>query len=291
MKPYLEKVTPQVNCSFNVKLYILPYINTPWHYHPELEITFILKSTGRRIVGDSVEQFSSGDMVLSGSNLPHVWINEKKYYQKDSKEQARVLVVHFKKDCFGTMFFNIPEAAAIEKLFIKSHRGLKIIGSTRENIAENLLQLQSTKGFPRVIQFFTILHKISQSSDYEFLASECFWQKYPITTDARMSAIIEYITQHFTEPITLSQISSIAGMTQNSFCRYFKTLTKKTFCEFLNDLRIRYACKLLQTDNISVTKAAFECGYNNLSHFNRQFKLITGQTPSNFQRLIGNYSH
>ena len=285
MNPHFEKITSQINYSFNVNLYTVPYIETPWHYHPESEITFILQGAGTRIVGDSVEQFSSGDLVLSGPNLPHVWINEKKYFQKDSKEQVKVLVVHFKKDCFGKTFSNIPEVADIEKSLIKSQRGLKIKGSVRELIADDLIQLVSLKGFLRLMRFLEILHKISQSQEVEFLASECFLEKYPVVTDARMSSVIEYITQHFTEPITLSQISSIAGMTPNSFCRYFKTMTKKTFCGFLNELRIKYACKLLQADNISVTNAAFECGYNNLSHFNRQFKLTTGQTPRNFQRL------
>ena len=194
MKPLLEKVTPQANCSFNAKIDILKFIDSPWHYHPEFELTYIIKSTGRRIIGDSIESFKAGDMVLSGPNLPHVWLNDKKYYQKKSKQKAEVFVLHFNNEWFYPAFFDIPEASAINNLLTKSERGLKIKEPLRMKIIDDLFKIKDSKGFDRVINFLTILNKISQSNEYEYLASETFWQIFPFPTNIKMSKIIQYIS-------------------------------------------------------------------------------------------------
>lgn len=284
MKPILEKLTLEPKYSFVVQSDHLPYYPTPWHYHPEYELVLVVKSTGQRIVGDNIENFSDGDMVLIGPNLPHVYNNDSQYYEGRKELVAEAIVIHFTEASLGKSFFDLPEMTFIKRLFKKAHRGLKIMGETKEEIAHIMHEMLSTNGPSRIIGLVTILEKLAASSEYRLLSSPGFSPKNNSPGAERITRVHEYIMMNFKKDISLEDVAEIANMVPNSFCRLFKSRTRKTFSTFLNEIRIGYACKLISEDKQSIAEICFSSGFNNLSNFNRQFKRIMQKSPLQYRK-------
>lgn len=260
-----------------------PYRHNPWHFHPELEITFIYQGRGVLFVGDKVLDYDKNDLILMGSNLPHEW-------RSDIKESpdffSRSLAVHFKRDFPGADFYKIPEANAINHLLQQSARGIKVTDqSTKETVKEKLMFLLHAKGIERVNTLFSILNCITLSPKNELLASQSFVNSIEEGQNARMNKIYRYVMANFKNEISVDQLAGEMSMTTTSFCRFFKQRTTKSFVQFVNEIRIGYACKLLHEGNYNIAQIAFECGFGNLSNFNKQFKKIKHNTPSQYVRM------
>ena len=286
MKPRQEKLILELIYSFVVQTDVYPYYPTPWHYHPEYELVLVVKSTGQRTVGDSVERFSDGDLVLMGPNLPHAYQNDPVYYQKNSKLTAEAIVIHFKEDFLGTDFFNLPEMMYVRQLFDKSKLGLKILGDTRDKISDMMQEMQASSGHRRIILLLTILETLSVSNEIQSLANSGFVQQSAVSTNDRLAKVHEYIMENFKKDISLVDAAKVANMSVPSFCRFFKAGTRKGFSTFLNEVRIGYARKLLLEDRYNIAQNCYESGFKNMSNFNRQFKKYTGESPSHYKQRV-----
>ncbi|MEQ6120183.1 AraC family transcriptional regulator [Reichenbachiella sp. MALMAid0571] len=284
MKPILEKLTLEPKFSFVVLKDVLPYYLTPWHYHPEYELVLVVKSTGQRIVGDKIENFTDGDLVLMGPNLPHVYNNDSQYYEGNDDLKAEAIVIHFTEDSLGNGFFDLPEMALVKQLLKTSERGMKIEGKTREIVESKMHSILSKKGSSRIIELLSILDILSATKEYRLLASPGFMMKNNTSGTERITKVHEYIMMNFKKDITLDEVAGIANMVPNSFCRLFKSCTRKTFSSFLNEIRIGYACKLISEERQNIAEICYSSGFNNLSNFNRQFKKITQKSPLQYKR-------
>ena len=284
MKPILEKLTLEPKFSFVVLKDELPYYPTPWHYHPEYELVLVVKSTGQRIVGDKIENFSDGDLVLMGPDLPHVYNNDSQYYEGNDKLKAEAIVIHFTEDSLGKNFFDLPEMTQVKQLLNTAERGIKIEGKTREIVAVKMHSILSKKGSARIIELLSILEILSTTKECRMLASTGFMMKNNTSGTERITKVHEYIMLNFKKDITLEEVAGIANMAPNSFCRLFKSCTRKTFSSFLNEIRIGYACKLISQDRQNIAEICYASGFNNLSNFNRQFKRITHKSPMQYKR-------
>lgn len=279
MKPVLEKLTLEPKYSFVVLHDTLSYYPTPWHYHPEYELVLVVKSTGQRIIGDNIENFVAGDLALIGPNLPHVYNNDSQYFEGREDLNAEAIVIHFTEESLGKGFFELPEMTLIKQLFRKSQCGLKIEGKTSKEIAAKMHNMLTSSGSARIIELLSILEILSLSSEYRLLSSPGFTLKNNSSGAERITKVHEYILRNFKKDISLEEVAGIANMAPNSFCRLFKSCTRKTFSTFLNEIRIGYACKLISEGNQNVAEICYSSGYNNLSNFNRQFKKITQKSP------------
>ena len=287
MKLLLEKLTLEPKYSFVLQKDVYPYYPTPWHYHPEYELVLVVKSTGQRIVGDHVENFSDGDLVFMGPNLPHVYNNDSIYYEGHEDLKAEAIVIHFKEDFLGKYFFKVPEMMPVLKLFERSQCGMKITGKTRETVAGKMHKMLEMKGPSRLIHLLSALEILASSEEYSLLASPGFVNKYNTSGTERMTKVYDYIMNRFKEDVRLEEVAVIANMTGPAFCRFFKTCTRKNFSRFLNEIRIGFACKLLQEGRFSIAEICYESGFNNLSNFNRQFKKIMKKSPLEYRKEQG----
>jgi AraC-like DNA-binding protein len=278
MSLLLEEIQIKSEHSFRSKIDVLPHIQVPWHYHPELELIYIEKSKGTLIVGDCVDTFNDGDLIFIGPNTPHVMQNEEAYYQKNPDLKAIAWVVHFKEDSFGKEFFLIPEMQQIRKFLANSFQGVRINGATKNKIIDHLQQLHSSDKSLRVIILLQILQILANSQELEFLATKGFVESFR-QKDEKLLRIYEYVSNNFHQKIELEMAAKIANMSKTAFCRFFKNKTQKTFSEFLNEIRINYAKKLLAEGKLTVSQIAYECGFNSPSYFNKQFKAFTGKSP------------
>jgi AraC-like DNA-binding protein len=286
MKPRHEKLILEPMYSFVVQKDVYPYYPTPWHYHPEYELVLVIKSTGQRTVGDYTEQFSDGDLVFIGPNLPHSYQNDSVYYQKNSVLTAEAIVIHFKEDFLGKEFFDLPEMIYVNQLFDKAKFGLKILGDTRQQISDIMLEMQALNGHKRFIQLLTILEILSVSKEVQLLANSGFVQESTVSDNDRLAKVHEYIMKNFKNDISLVDVAKVANMSVPSFCRFFKACTRKGFSNFLNGIRVGYACKLLLEDRYNISQNCYESGFNNMSNFNRQFKKFMGESPSQYKQRV-----
>lgn len=285
MKALFEKVMFNEQSSLLVRRFELLYFDAPWHYHPEYELTYIVKSHGRRFVGDHVEPFQAGDLVLVGPDLPHFWRNDDEFYQPDSPYPAESIVVQFPASFTERGLASIPEAAMVRELLERARYGLRFSLEMSQTVADRMEQLPQQTGLTQLLSLLAILNELATDQNAQLLASDGYQLAPGAAETERMKRVLEFVLRHFREEVRVEQIASIAGMAPAAFCRYFKNRTRKTFIEYLNELRIGHARKLLTNVDMSIGQVGLECGYNNNSHFHRQFKLSTGMTPFQYQAL------
>jgi AraC-like DNA-binding protein len=283
MKPQLLKIPRQPLSSFSVRQDTVPYINNKWHYHIEAELIYFKKGNGTQFIGDHIQNFNDGDLVLIGSNLPHYWRFDTVYFKNESQIQADVIVAHFREDFWGGEFLNLPENKAIRSVFEKAKRGISIQGETREMIAGLLEQMLHTEGSRRLMLLVEALTLISESQIVP-LASIGFDHDYKEAENDRINAIYEYTMANFRRHIPTEEIAAIANISPHSFCRYFKSRTRKTYSQFINEIKVGHICKLLIEDKISIKQICFESGFRNFASFHKYFKQVTGKTPLQYQK-------
>jgi len=279
MKPHLLKIHLQPDQSFSVRHDVVSHFYNKWHHHPELELVYIIKGSGRQFIGDHVHHFKSGDMILLGADLPHYWRSEDSYFAPDSQQKCEAIVVHFTANFLGDTFFNLPENKAIARLLQKAQQAVRIKNDTQKHVSQLLEKLVAAKNSSRIILLLQILEVIANSKDTKTICSKGLEFHYNPREVDRLNAIYQYVLQNFSSEITLEQVAKVAHISPQSFCRYFKSRIKKTFSKFLIEVRIGHACKLLAETNKSIADICYECGYNNFSNFNRHFKNITQKTP------------
>lgn len=280
----LDRSSGLNNESFMVMDKMPPYFLKIWHYHAELELVVISKSTGTRFIGDNIEKFNVGEVVLIGKDLPHMWLNDKEYFKEDFKLDVHATTVHFKEDFAGTGFFKTPEMNAIEGLLERSQHGIKFQGDV-SLIIERVNELVKLTEFNRFIKFIELLNILARHKDYNLLSSIGFINSFKMTGKRNLENVYEYIINNFKDNITLTDVANIACMNPSAFSRFFKRINRKTFSEYLNEVRVGYACKLLIEEKYNVSEICFEAGFNNISNFNRQFKKKMNYSPTEYIKV------
>jgi len=283
MEAILEHLPKQQEESFVVKSFDYRYFPTPWHYHPEFELVLVTSSTGKRYIGDQISDFAPGNLALIGPNLPHTYHNDEQYYHRSSRLRARSVVVHFLERSLGADFLSLPESAPLRNLFSHAARGLEITGKTNRVVSERMKELVNMNGLARWLKLVEILHILAETAEYSFIS------RMPVSgqnekEDGRMAKVMDYVLKHFATEIRVNDVARQLNMADNSFSRYFSQRTRKTFMSFVNEVRLNHACKLLIENKLSVAQICFECGFNNLSNFNKHFKERYRQTPLTYRK-------
>jgi len=279
MKPLIEKLPLSEDRSFVAQTHRTPNFEVPWHQHVEYELILFKEGAGLSFIGNYVGEFETGDIFFLGSNVPHT-------FQKSNADLiTSAVVVHFKENFWGEEILNLPESKSIRRLLQRSMNGLKISGKTKEMLQPLIQSLEIEKGFWRITKLCECLSVLSETKDYITVSTQEIKALNPRDKD-RIDSVFQYTMENFKEPIKLSLIANKAGMSIPAFCSYFKKRTKKTYIDFVNEVRIGYACKLLLTTQTSVLQICFECGFNTVANFNRQFLKIKKTTPSKYRKKL-----
>lgn len=279
MKVFVEKIVAD-DRLFVVKEERFPYNDFPLHIHPEYELIFVMKSSGKRYVGDNIADFWPGDLCLFGPNLPHTFYN--KHLSAD--REVHQIVIQFNENCLGEGFFDKPQFSSIKALFNRAQYGLSFSGELRDLAGEKMKAMVNVDDAEAAAGLISTLALLAKTTTYEVLSSQKLVTSNIKKDTARMTRIYHYLLDNFKRDVTLEEIAVIANLSAAAFCRYFKQHTRKTLSAFLNDLRISYACRLLQQKELSVLEVCFESGFNNISYFNRQFKRQTGVAPLKYRK-------
>ncbi|WP_367390772.1 AraC family transcriptional regulator [Lewinella sp. LCG006] len=276
MKIQLETITSQdksFSMMFNPRLSDLCY----WHFHPEYELVYIEAATGTRHVGDHISTYEQNDLVLIGSNIPHL------NFDYGVKTEYRKVVIHFKKDFIETHVNRVPELSPFTQLFNKSKYGLAFRGGIKKQIGEKLFHFEQLNAFQQYIQMLEVLDLLANAPDAELLHTQPYSNKFSEREQGRLRNIYAFVDKNYHKKIALSEVAAISNMSKEAFCRYFKKVSNYTFIEFLNRYRISQSKRLLMSGK-SVSDACYQTGFESLSYFNRTFKKVTNENPRYFRK-------
>ena len=278
-KPVFEKVQPDFGSKILVKQHseLHPNNKAFWHFHPEVELVYVNKGQGKRHIGNHISYFNNSQLILLGPNLPH------KGFTDRLVSQGKETLIQFRLEVLGDMFIQLPE---ISRLFELSKNGILFQNDTKGYVGPKIEKLTEYNGIDRIIKLLDILNDLAGSDNYTILNADGFAFETKYQDHNRINIIYEYINLNFQNNITLQEIANKVSMTVPAFCRYFKKTTGKTFTKLVNEYRVVHATKLLSETQNSITDICFESGFNNFSHFNKHFKLITGKSASNYRKEI-----
>lgn len=284
MKPALEHLPRQKNESFVVKYFDYHYYPTPWHYHPELELVLVTESTGKRFIGNHITEFKPGNLALLGANIPHTYKNEEKYYQEGAQLRAKSIVIHFTRESLGNDFLKLPEAAHVNKLFEREAYGLDINGELNRSISKKLHDIVTLEGLKRWICLTEMLHEIAAAKKGLTQVCKQEYKGYNEKESNRLNNVMNWVMANLENELSLDAAAEIAEMNSNAFSRFFSMRTRKTFSAYIKELRLQKAATLLIESELPVTEICFDCGYNNISNFNRQFLDYYHMNPLKFRK-------
>jgi len=281
MKLHLLNRSNINGASFSVTNNTYPYFLKVWHYHPELELVLTEKSTGIRFVGDSIQKFNVGDVVLLGKNLPHMWLNGERYFKENIPDAAQAIAIHFRENFLGDGFLEVMEFHPINELIARSVRGIKFF-NVGPKIVASFREMLALNPFKRAIALLELLDSLANHQNYELLCSIGYLNNFMGTQNKRLHQIYKYVFDNFKSEINANQVAKAIGMNSSAFSRFFKKTHRQSFTKYLNEIRVGYACKLLLESENKITAVAYESGFSNISNFNRQFKFVKNMSPSEY---------
>ena len=271
--------------AFRVQVDDMPHLYVHLHQHPEIQLTVIKESNGTLIAGDHVGPFHSGDVFVIGGNQPHVFRNDERFFKKRSKAVA--ITIFFDEATLGKNFWQLEEMKPLQQFFKTSAGGFRITGKKKKLLAEKLYSIVNAEGIDRLIIFLEILKALGNRKEMQPLAKPIIQRNIKSYDGNRLNKVIEFTFREFQRTITLKEVAALANLSPEAFCKYFKTRTRKTYINFLNEIRINHACRLL-TEDKNISGICYDCGFTNLSNFNRIFKRVKQVSPGEWRKINAN---
>ena len=252
-----------------------------WHHHPEYELTLTLNSRGHRYVGDDVEAYDDGDLVLIGPSLPHTWCSREAI---DPRKPHVALVAWFTREWATGLTTLAPELRQISVLLERAVRGVVFSEWARHKTAPLIQTMRSADPARRFVLLLEVLRLLCRDDRSVEMTNVAAAVGGMPATDARMVRALDHLHRHFAEPTSIPRLASVAGVSPSSLHRMFRRHTRMTVVAYIVRLRVGRACSMLIHGRQAIAVIAAEVGYTNLSLFNRQFARLKGETPREFRR-------
>lgn len=286
MNRIITEITPlsEKDCFYLIDRY-KDRFTYPVHRHEEYELNFVANCTGaRRVVGDSMETLGAYDLVLIGKGIEHGW------EQHECKsDKIREITIQFSQDLFGEIFLAKTQLASIRRMLEMSAGGIAFPVESIMRVYHKLDKLTKIEsGFYRMLELMALLHELAEDGEYVKLSSSSFALMKPAGDSRRVQKVQDYIDRHYKEDIRLADLAGLVGMTPTAFSRFFKLRTGRSISDYLIDIRLGHATRQLVDSTTSVAEICYECGFNNVSNFNRIFKKKKGNSPKVFREI---YQH
>jgi AraC-like DNA-binding protein len=280
MKAQLEPIVASEATFLHTRRVAELQFNHPLHYHPEIELTYITRSGGTRLIGDHVGSFSEGDLCLIGENLPHLYTNT-----VAPTDGAEAEVLQFDRNFSSDFIDTTPEMRPFSKLLDQAKLGVVFDHETADRAGHLIRKLRRSLGFTRLFIFMELIQCLLSAKETHTLASPGYTGAGTPADSERMQVACRYILENFTEEIDHKALAAKVHLAPASFCRLFKRVTRKTCSAFINEVRLGHACRLLSESQIPIIDIAYACGFKNLSNFNRRFRESYSITPRDYRKL------
>jgi AraC-like DNA-binding protein len=280
VQPDLELVAVPRDESFKVWSHGYPYRTVRWHFHPEYEIQLITSTTGKYFVGDYIGNFAPGNLVMTGTNLPHNWVSN---VSPGERVDERCLILQFDDEMVANAIKVFPELKRVESLLDASRWGVLFRPETGAAAEPIMREMLGAQGMRRVTLFVALLDLLVQSAEQVKLASAAYSADPARYAETRINHVLSYIGKNLSQELRETELAELAGQSASAFSRYFRRHTGVPFVQYVNRLRINLACQLLMSGELSITDICYQVGFNNLSNFNRQFLALKDMSPSRWR--------
>ena len=276
----IREITPLTqNDCFTIFSRVKKEFSFPLHYHEELELNLIINAKGaRRIVGDHIDCIDDLELVLVGPNLYHAW-----FTHQCKSEEIREVTIQWHKDLFDDKLLRRNQLSFIRSMVERSQKGILFSKDTTRALAPRILSLNQKNGFDSVLELLSILHDLSISRNMRTLSDVSFTNEHFTYNSRRIEKAFEYMNNNYDKPVTLGEVAKLVNMTEVSFSRFIKKRTGNTFIDSLNEIRLGHASRMLIDTTHSIAEISYNCGFNNISNFNRIFKKKKTCTPKEFR--------
>jgi AraC-like DNA-binding protein len=284
MKPAIHKSAIPESQIFMIKYLEDQYFDPVWHSHSEYQLFVPLEGTGTRFIGDSIKSFGPNELILTGTNLPHLWRSDEAYFEKNSSLKIRGVVIYLQESLLGEHLMGKEEMVQLKKLFKRSSRGLEFYGDVKQKVIALMKELVQLTGLESFIYLLRILNLLSSTKEYHYISHNEYIDPVKENETDRMSSVYEYILKNYRKKIHLNELADLLYMTPTSFSRYFTAANNKGFAKFISELRVKHACKLLTDTDLSIATISERSGFKTLSNFNKQFKDEMKKKPSDYKK-------
>jgi AraC-like DNA-binding protein len=276
----IREITPLTqNDCFTIFSRVKKEFSFPLHYHEELELNLIINAKGaRRIVGDHIDVIDDLELVLVGPNLYHAW-----FTHQCRSEEIREVTIQWHKDLFEDKLLRRNQLSFIRNMMERSQKGILFSKETSLAVAPRILSLNQKNGFDSVLELLSILHDLSISRNMRTLSDVSFTNEHFTYNSRRIEKAFEYMNHNYDKSVSLGEVAKLVNMTEVSFSRFIKKRTGNTFIDSLNEIRLGHASRMLIDTTHSIAEISYNCGFNNISNFNRIFKKKKTCTPKEFR--------
>lgn len=285
IKPVFARILEGLDArAFATREIVRPIFSTEFHFHKACQMTYIVKSEGRRIIGDNVDHFGSDELTFLGSDLPHVWHNDKN--SQELAGGARSLALYLDPTKILQTCDQLFDTKKLESFLHHAKRGLLFHGNTKKILKNKLRKIVEAEEIKKALLLFEIIDIVMHTNEFEYLSSAGYTHSYQSDDNDKIDRVFKHVFDHFSQEIQLNEIAEMSNMSKHAFCRYFKARTQKTFIQFVHEVRVSESCKLIIENKEQVSTIAYACGFNSLSNFNKIFKTIKGVTPSQYKEEV-----
>lgn len=284
MKTVLHKSGIPPSHIFVIRHLEEKHFDPVWHAHSEYQLFVVLGGTGTRFIGDSIKSFRPGELILTGPHLPHVWRSDETYFDRNNSFSTSGIVIYLNESFLGDHILEKEEMILLKKLFTKSMRGLEFYGPKKNQVISLMKELILLQGIPSVIHLLNILEILAGAKEYHYISSTTYDDAFDQNETDRLNKVYEYAFKNFRKKVLLEDLAELLHMTPTSFSRYFTIKNNKPFSRFIAEIRIKHACKMLTETDESIAQICYDCGFNTLSNFNKQFKGIMLKKPSQYKK-------
>lgn len=268
---------------------IMPHYYNHLHRHREVQIEWVVEGSGILIAGNYMQRFEAGEVYIIGANQSHIFKNDEAYFNPEEKKQVHSVSIFFDPYPLSQNILSLPEMTNIRKFVDGLHNGFQIPEAAGEAIKKAIVEVKQNKESQRVAAFISLMHLFSITRDMKPLATNNSEQIISEVEGIRMDQIFQYLVSNYKKHISLTEISEVANLTPQAFCRYFKKHTDKTFVSFLNEVRVNEACKIILSGRFdSFSTISYETGFDNVTNFNRVFKKTIGKSPGEYYKEFRN---
>jgi len=280
-----EQLAISSSSPLRARFYDYQHFTYPWHFHSEYEIIYISESTGTRFVGNSIENYGAGDVLLIGSNLPHYMKSDEVFHSENAPSRVKGTIIQFEKEFMQHSVNYYPQFIRIKNLLEDSRLGILFPAGCSRKLIDFLNLIPTEKGMDQITSFLQLLKVMSEISGRKTISKSGF--EYNTKNNAsRVDKIISFINKNYTRQISLDEIASFASMNATAFCRFFKKETGKSLKNFIFDMRVGYACKLLLMNEMNISHISSACGFETISHFNKTFRKVSGYSPTEYRKIM-----
>ena len=286
MRKALHKSSIPESKTFLLKELNDSHFDPVWHAHSEYQLFVVLEGTGTRFIGETVNAFRPGELILLGPHLPHLWRSDERYFDRNSGERTHGIVLYLDEHFPGNEMVDKDEFVQVRKLLQRARHGIQFTGRKKDDAIELMREMLTHKGMESIVLLFKLFHLLSGLRNSETICHSAYQEPYQKNEAQRMNIVYDHVMKNFSRQIPLAELAALVHMTPSSFSRYFTTRNNKTVSDFLKEVRIAQACKRLTDTDDLIADISYTCGFNTFSNFNVQFRELVGCRPSEYRRRM-----